>query len=371
MNARLYEIDGIRGWAALVVVLFHVFWEIFGVAAPGLRNPVTGFLIDGRLAVSIFFVLSGEALSSSYFAGRGRQAVARLAIKRYPRLMLPIFASCLVIFALSQANLIFNTQAAEIVGRADWLGTFLNFSLTLSGTAKYSLVSVFTQEPRDAHAVNPFLWSMKVELIGSLLVFATLSTLQYFRQPLNPLVAMMMLLLLIPIPTMTNLACFFAGMIFARLRSEGRWEAIQDYRLSLYSWLVIIALGSISGTVNWLEQGYDYKPLFAIPIVAAIFASKPMCSFFSSRLSRFLGSISFPLYLMQFPVFISLTSWMIVRLSIGGQLSIAHILVIASATLVACVVAAVLFRPVDTFTRWVEGQLSAFLFRRVENDRLP
>jgi len=366
VNARLFEIDGIRGWAALVVVLFHIFWETFGVTVPGLRNPVTGFLIDGRLAVSIFFVLSGEALSSSYFAGGGRQAVARLAIKRYPRLMLPIFASCLVIFALSEANLIFNTQAAEIVGRADWLGSFLNFSLTLSGIAKYSLVSVFTQDPRDVHAVNPFLWSMKVELIGSLLVFATLSTLQYFRQPLNPLVATMALLLLIPIPIMRNLACFFAGMIFAQLRSEGRWEAIQGHRLSPYSWLVLIALGSISGTVNWLEQGYDYKPFFAIPIVAAIFASKTICTFFSSRLSRFLGSISFPLYLLQFPVFISLTSWLIIKLSIGGQLSIADIWAIASVTLVACVGAAVLFRPVDTLTRWVEGRLTMLVIRRGE-----
>jgi peptidoglycan/LPS O-acetylase OafA/YrhL len=366
VNPRFYEIDGIRGWAAVAVVLFHIFWEIFGVTFPAIRNPVTGFLIDGHLAVSIFFVLSGEALSSSYFAGRGQGAVARLAIKRYPRLTLPILISCLAIFALSQANLVFNTQAAEIVGRENWLGTFLDFPLTLSGTVKYSLVNVFTQEPRDMGAVNPFLWSMKVELIGSLLVFASLSTLQYFREPLNPLVAMMSLLLLMPMPMARNLACFVAGMIFARLRAQGRWEAIQGYRLSLYSWLVITALGSIDGTNNWLEQGYEYKPFFAIPIVAAIFASKPMCNFFSSRLSRFLGRISFPLYLLQFPILISLTSWMIIELSIDGQLSIGRIFVIAFATVVACVVAAVLFGPVDTLTRWVEDHLTMLVFRRGE-----
>src|SRR5258706_1988331 len=93
---RFHEIDGLRGWAALSVVVFHLYWETFGVVMPGLRNPATAFFLDAGLAVSLFFVLSGEALSAAYFAGKGEVAVVKLCVKRYTRLTIPIAATCLV-----------------------------------------------------------------------------------------------------------------------------------------------------------------------------------------------------------------------------------------------------------------------------------
>ena len=98
---RLALLDGVRGWCALSVVFFHVYWETFSAAVPAFRNPATGFFFDGHLAVCVFFVLSGEALSTAFFAGKGDAATVRLAIKRYPRLETPILAACLAMFARS------------------------------------------------------------------------------------------------------------------------------------------------------------------------------------------------------------------------------------------------------------------------------
>jgi hypothetical protein len=124
-SGRFDLLDGVRGWAALSVVLFHIFWEIFGALVPAFRNPATGFLFDGQLAVCVFFVLSGEALSASFFAGKGDASTIRLAIKRYPRLATPILAASLVIFALDRLGLVFNQEAASIVHRTVWMGGWL------------------------------------------------------------------------------------------------------------------------------------------------------------------------------------------------------------------------------------------------------
>lgn len=74
---RLYAIDGLRGAAALVVVLHHYFGPI----------PILP-----ALAVDLFFVLSGFVMARTYEARMrsGLPARAFLAI-RYRRLFLPLF----------------------------------------------------------------------------------------------------------------------------------------------------------------------------------------------------------------------------------------------------------------------------------------
>src|SRR5205814_10095243 len=65
---RLTFLDGLRGWAAMAVLLFHVFILIFppsNFAAIMLRKFV---LFNGAFAVMLFFVISGFALSTPFVA---------------------------------------------------------------------------------------------------------------------------------------------------------------------------------------------------------------------------------------------------------------------------------------------------------------
>lgn len=89
-GGRASEIDAIRGWAALSVVCFHVFWETFGIAVPWLRNPYTACFLAGQFDVILFFILSGDALSFPFFHGGNVRYLQRAAFKRYPRLTVPI-----------------------------------------------------------------------------------------------------------------------------------------------------------------------------------------------------------------------------------------------------------------------------------------
>ena len=94
---RYHALDGIRGWAALSVVAFHMVWETFGARFPEFRNVASASLLDGWLAVSVFFVLSGEALSTGCLVKQDSRIALDLGVRRYPRLVIPILAVCLMV----------------------------------------------------------------------------------------------------------------------------------------------------------------------------------------------------------------------------------------------------------------------------------
>ncbi len=68
----LAECESIRGWAILLVILFH--WSTFGLATWNQPiedpNPILSFLYAGNTGVTLFFVLSGFLLSMPWFRGR-------------------------------------------------------------------------------------------------------------------------------------------------------------------------------------------------------------------------------------------------------------------------------------------------------------
>lgn len=52
-DGRLHYLDGLRGWAALAVVIFHSTWELFGAYTPRIRIRALSLATDGDLAVGI------------------------------------------------------------------------------------------------------------------------------------------------------------------------------------------------------------------------------------------------------------------------------------------------------------------------------
>jgi peptidoglycan/LPS O-acetylase OafA/YrhL len=355
---RFHELDGLRGWAALSVVVFHLYWETFGGLMPGLRNPASAFFLDARLAVSLFFVLSGEALSAAYFAGRGEAAVVKLAVKRYTRLTIPIAATCLIVFALDRLHLTRTFEAARIVGREDWLGAFLQVPLSVEGYVRYALYGVYGEvDPRAA--VDPFLWTMHYEMIGSVLVFGVLLALRHLPSP-------WMILLGVALVLMANaetayLACFLFGIGFAAARVNGVFARIQDAPgSSLLSYGALAILGSLDALANL--SGYNANPvLFTVPILFAASCNRGLCGALASRPSRFLGRLSFPIYLVQFPVLVAFTSGAIVSASAHGGLTTARIWAIATLSLGLCFVAAVAFLPVEELEKRVGDRLTRLL----------
>ena len=99
---RLTYIDGLRGMSCLVVIFFHFFNETFKNDSVLFYNFFSRFIFDGQIAVAIFFILSGEALSASFIEKRDAASIFRPAIKRWPRLSIPVLFSSILVFFISK-----------------------------------------------------------------------------------------------------------------------------------------------------------------------------------------------------------------------------------------------------------------------------
>ncbi len=353
---RLSELDGLRGWASLSVLLFHIFWETFGDIVPGFRNIFTAGLFNGALSVAIFFVLSGEALSASYWRTEDRRSMLRLALKRYPRLTIPIFVSTLIIVALMKSGLNFSDEAAVIIRRVDWLGSFLQFSPDWIHFLRYSLFDVYGSVP-TGNAFNPLLWTMRVELLGSFVVFLILLT----ERPLARGWSMMPIAVIVALAIMffvqkSLLACFPFGVLFGWMRARGYFTRLRTGAwlpaLSIVMLLVVLAY---SGHKQFV--GHSGARPFTIAAVCFVFfahCQTTTTNFLRNNpLSHFLGKISFPLYLVHFPIIISLTSFLIVFAKSHAALTAGTAFAIAVLSVAASIGAAVLFLPVEALTQRV------------------
>lgn len=372
---RIHEIDGVRGWAALVVLMFHLTWEVFGAKVPTFRLPYLKFFLDGPLAVYVFFVLSGDALSSPFLALGDRVFIDRLVLKRYFRLSLPIFCSCLLVYILMCAGLNFAPAAAKIVGREDWLGIFLPFAPNFLDTLSYAFKWVFVDH-RIETSYNPFLWPMSIEFIGSFFVFTYITMMGRLRWPTRTtLVVYGLALFLSPFYSL-----FFAGILFAQLRHGGFFKKIRSgNKTALLGLLILLAVVVLDGAfeaiqtqyaplMNWFARGYPFlnrlgeilvqihfTPNFrsyflsvlAVATVAAVYSNSLLVGFFSNRISRFLGGISFPLYIMHFSVIVSFTSWLIIFHFTQEHKTLTALKIISASAVLALIVAT-LFRPIES-----------------------
>ena len=142
---RLAGLDGIRGLAALYVVVNHVFLRAF----PG--YPVdhapfwAGWFIYGRFAVVVFIVLSGFSLALSPARHGGRlDGVSRFA-RRRARRILPAYWAALV-FSLAVAWLLVPQPGYGVPDAR---------SVLVNGLLIQNLVAT--------HSPNAAFWSMAVE----------------------------------------------------------------------------------------------------------------------------------------------------------------------------------------------------------------
>jgi peptidoglycan/LPS O-acetylase OafA/YrhL len=334
-----------RGWAALSVLFFHVFWESFGATFPEFRSPIFNFIFHGKLAVYVFFILSGDALISPYLKSKDIGIIQQTALKRYIRLTVPILLSCMLSYSVMQLNLNHNVEAARILHREDWLGMFMQFDASLPDLLSQSLYGVyFNFSKYDSY--NPFLWTMSLEMLGSLMVFIFALQVNTLRKPALTAAAIAGLLVL----AKSYYALFFVGISFALLRSSGFFERLKASGVCVAaSWLLIaLVVYSCFRSASIDSDGHRTNLLRSIALVLAIHCNAWVIAALSSRLSRFLGRVSFPLYLVHFSILTSLTSYLVIRVSQDGQLDTAHALGIGLFTIAVCLLAADLFSRAET-----------------------
>jgi peptidoglycan/LPS O-acetylase OafA/YrhL len=285
---RFRFLDGLRGWAAFSVLIYHIF--IDGLPPNGFMADRVlwskAFLLNGTLAVCIFFVVSGFSLSIRYLEIGEARGLARIAAGRYLRLAIPIFAICAIAYLL----MVFGA-----IGPADSrpapLDNYLTFMPSLQSLFSFGLFKVFFAYS-SAETYDPPLWTMSYEFFGSFLVFIILASLRGWHARTVVFAGLFLALTL----WQSFFALFVGGILIADLFAKlGDAASIKRYGAALCLCGMILGLSLAA----WFNAVYI---AVAMLLVAGVAFCAPIRALFENRLSDFLGWISYPLYLVQAPV---------------------------------------------------------------------
>ncbi len=300
---RLAGLDGLRGLAALYVVINHVFLRAF----PG--YPVdhapfwAGWFIYGRFAVVVFIVLSGFSLALSPARHGWRlDSVSQFAGRRARRILPPYWAA-----------LAFSLAVAWLVVAQPGHGMPDAKSVVVNGLLVQNIVG--------AHSPNASFWSMAVEaqlyllfplllLIvrrwGGIAMVATVTLVVAAVGILGPHISRVDTFVIQSPP---DLAALFAVGIL----SAGIVGASAARRSWPWGWLALVAAAPVLATIWWQGSVWTLEHLFWVdlalgPAIACLLAAlatghpAPVLRLLDTRPIRSLGSSSYSLYLTHAPI---------------------------------------------------------------------
>lgn len=332
-------LDGLRGWAALVVVLCHageVFWPTWH---PGFFPLLT----DGSFSVFIFFVLSGYVLSVGFFRTGERRAVVDLALRRYPRLTVPIFAASCLAMVLMALGWMRNIPASKVAGSEGWLPIVYTFTPTVADVLHFSFWRVYV-DGSPASSYDAPLWTMPVEMQGSILVFAALLVMGrggVLRGVIHVALLAITGWLASPFVAMA------AGAAIANFTQRDMHRKLGESKAApVVSWALLIG-AIVFAAVRPKDFGPVWLTLCSAGLLYGVLLNKGFQRALALPISQWLGRVSFSLYLLHVLVLCSFTSWAYLALGRGDKLSSTGAAVLLCATVALCLVAATLFHAVE------------------------
>jgi peptidoglycan/LPS O-acetylase OafA/YrhL len=315
-SMRFRALDGLRGIAAFVVLLTHLvltapsFFLPPSFSTPMFwTNPLSivhysplRLLIAGPASVLVFFVLSGFVLCISEY-----RAVAYLPylVKRVFRILPPFLAAILLSTALywlvephpvASASLWFRDMGWTQPPR----GWYLASSLLMTGVPEVSTLDAPT-------------WSLVYEARISL-IFPLIPALlrRNFWSTLCGAVAIILLGWLAPIyqpiPYTLEQTLTYAGLFVIGAAMAMRADQLVTGIRSLSRWgiwvLWLMALALLAGPTN--PRIYSLPSVVgAVLIIPLCLASPGAIAFLESTVPRWLGRVSYSLYLLHVPVLLT------------------------------------------------------------------
>lgn len=374
--------DGLRGIAAMNVVLCHFLISLFPLAfaniyprsaAPDatphaldalISAPVVSLFWNGNFAVCVFFVLSGYVLTKVFVETGDVRSMQLRAARRYVRLCVPVFGSVLLSYVALSAGLKFSGDAAAVTG-STWLAHFWQFDPTWGQAWREGTYGALLY---GKSAYTPILWTMRVEFIGSMIVFGFRALAPSGRAGwLSAATLAGALVIFFPNEWMLYLG-FIAGSYLGQVSKPDRrttvWLALGiaiicggfDYS-RWYAWTSVVPL-----------TGYRLKHfVHTIGAIALLYAVRAgaLHRVLTSRPAQFLGRISYAVYLVHFPILLTLSSWLVLALGAGREgmytvvAAVDLVLTLAAVVLVATAFEATFDRFGIRLSRWLVPSSSA------------
>ncbi|AFJ46556.1 conserved hypothetical membrane protein [Shimwellia blattae DSM 4481 = NBRC 105725] len=292
-------------------------------------------IYSGIAPVCIFFILSGFVLSLKFNQSHDNKIIFSGVVKRYPRLILPILASMIIMYCVyfllyHYTGYNMNLTFWEAITQALYFAPFEHTALT-----------------------NYALWTISYEMYGSFLVFALLS---FFGSHKYRILFYSIVFLFLYINN-SFYSLFVFGMILSDMFVHGKCS------FTAYARIIFLVLGIIFVTTPYQRDGVElyrgmysyisyfdgveYKTLYQLFMLTG--SMLLFCSLCGSNIAelilnkkpfQYLGKISFPLYVMHATI-LTVVTW--VLKNTVSEVSLTNFLVTFFGTVVLCFMISSLF----------------------------
>jgi peptidoglycan/LPS O-acetylase OafA/YrhL len=313
-------LDGLRGVAAIMVVLFHVF-EIFSGG-----NHLIQIINHGYLAVDFFFVLSGFVIAYAYDDRWGRMSLGsffkRRLIRLHPMIVMGMIIGAICFYFGASPDL-FPPISQTPVGQ---FLLILLIGLTLIPVPP----SMDIRGWGEMHPLNGPAWTLFFEYL------ANIAYALFLKKVSNKVLSILVVLAAVALIHLgitspqgdviggwslnaeqlrigfTRLAYpFLAGMLLCRIVTPTKIK-------NAFLWcslliIVVLAFPRIGGSEDlWLNGLYDALTIIILfPLIIYMGISDEVRGKFLGNVCRFLGDISYPLYITHYPIMYVYYAWVV------------------------------------------------------------
>ena len=325
-----YELlDGLRGVAALLVVFYHIFEGFsFAELTNAAGDGVISTLNHGHIAVDFFFMLSGFVISYAYDDRWGKMSIGDFFKRRLVRLHPMVVMGALVGVATFVA-----------AGCRQWDGTITPVSYVLMALVfTMFMVPALPGLPYEVRGngemfpLNGPAWSLFFEYVGNILYAL------FIRRLSTKALAILAAALGVAhafffVGDVSGYGCvgvgwtidsvnffgglvrmlfpFTVGMLLARTfvprKVNGAFWVCTILLVAIFSVPYIASAGSVS--LNSLYEVICIALLF--PLIVWMGACGTCGGSFTGRVSKLLGDLSYPLYIVHYPIMYLFYAWLI------------------------------------------------------------
>lgn len=333
-------LDGLRGVAALMVVAFHIF-------EAHATSHLDQVINHGYLAVDFFFLLSGFVIGYAYDDRWHTMTIGNFFKRRLIRLQ------PMVIMGMLIGALLFYFQDSPALWPS--IHEVPVWKMLLVMVIGFTLIpvppSLDIRGWVEMHPLNGPGWSLFYEYIANIMY--ALFVRKFSNTALSILVfvagcALIHLAVTSPkgdivggwslepeqihIGFARMIYPFFAGLLLFR---TGKLIHVKN-AFFWCSLLVIIALAMprIGGSENlWLNGLYESGVVILFfPLIIFLASSGEITNKFSSRICKFFGDISYPIYITHYPIIYIYTAW-----AVDGKIPISKAFPISILTFLTCI----------------------------------
>lgn len=309
MKHRLQFLDSARGMAAMVVLIFHAVLA-FGLQEADLKNLAFIFekyLDLGKIAVIVFFVISGFVIPYSIRGNDKVQSVKAFIISRFFRLFPIYWLSVILGFFIigedvSRTDFLVNfTMLQQFLGFKNVLGLYWTLQIEL---IFYFLVVVVFLLNILGNNKKMFLISLAFLLLALVM--------SYFRFKLD-----MKLPLAIPLA----LSLMFFGSYYRSTvlkDDEKAHKLVKIYAVIYFLIIPVICTLGYNKDMGFNESWYKYTTTYFVGMIIFLIIGKLKAS---NKFTEYLGRISYSVYLFH-PIFIYLVYSLDLKMPFQGIIKV-------------------------------------------------